>query len=174
MPSPRDLQIRLATPDDCAAVAAVHVESWQAAYAGLLDPAFLAGLSVDDREASWRAVLAAGQSELMVALAGDDVAGFASFGATRDADAPPGRGELWALYVHPRSWSTGAGRELWRAAQARLAASGFTSTSLWVLEGNSRAIRFYSAAGFSIDAGSEKAFELGGLMVNELRMVRPA
>jgi ribosomal protein S18 acetylase RimI-like enzyme len=136
-----------------------------------LDPVFLTGLSIDRREDWWRQVLAAGKSELLVGLGGSSVVGFASLGRSRDADAPPGRGELRALYVHPRSWSTGAGRELWRAARARLLSQGFSSVSAWVLERNTRAIGFYSAAGFAVDPGSEKEFELGAAMVREVRMV---
>jgi ribosomal protein S18 acetylase RimI-like enzyme len=165
------MEVRAALPDDCRAVAELHVTSWQAAYASILDAAFLAGLSIDRREESWRQVLSAAESELLLGLVGSSVVGFASFGPSRDADAPRGRGELWALYVHPASWSTGAGHELWHAAHERLQARGFTSVSLWVLEHNARAIRFYSAAGFTIEHGSEKAFELGGTKVREVRMV---
>ena len=165
------MEIRTAFLEDCRAVAAVHVASWQAAYAGILDAGFLAGLSIDRREDSWRQVLSAADSELLLGCEDGSVVGFASFGQSRDADAPPGRGELWALYVQPRAWSTGAGRELWRASHARMQSQQFTSVSLWVLEGNSRAVRFYSVAGFAVEAGSEKEFELGGTKVREVRMV---
>jgi ribosomal protein S18 acetylase RimI-like enzyme len=165
------MEIRVASSDDCRSIAEVHVASWQAAYAGILDSAFLAGLSIERREESWRQVLAAAESELLVGLVESSVLGFASFGPSRDADAPPRRGEVWALYVDPRAWSTGAGRQLWHAAHARLQSQGFMSTSLWVLERNVRALSFYSAAGFTMEAGSEKEFELGGTKVREVRMV---
>jgi ribosomal protein S18 acetylase RimI-like enzyme len=165
------MEIRVASPDDCKAVATVHVASWQAAYAGILDPAFLGGLSIERREQAWRNVLSAEESELLLGCAGSSVIGFASFGPSRDADAPPGRGELWALYVRPESWSSGAGRELWHAVRGRLQSRGFPSVSLWVLERNARAIRFYSLAGFSVEPGSEREFELGGTKVREVRMV---
>jgi ribosomal protein S18 acetylase RimI-like enzyme len=165
------MEIRAASPEDCHAVAEVHVASWQAAYAGVLDAASLASLSIERRADSWRQVLAEAQSELLVGRMGASTVGFASFGPSRDADAPSGRGEIWALYVHPRAWSTGAGRELWFAARERLQSQGSSSISLWVLECNARAIRFYSAAGFTIETGSEKEFELGGTKVREVRMV---
>ena len=165
------MEVRAASPDDCRAIAEVHVASWQAAYAGILDAAFLAGLSIDRREKSWRQVLSAADSELLLGCEGDSVVGFASFGPSRDVDAPPRRAELWALYVHPRCWSTGAGRELWRAAYARIRSQAFSSVSLWVLKDNARAIRFYSAVGFTVEAGPGKEFELGGTRVCELRMV---
>jgi len=165
------MEIRPASHDDCRAVAEVHVASWQAAYAGILDPVFLAGLSIDRREESWRQVLSARESELLLGLVGPSVVGFASFGPSRDADAPSARAELWALYVDPRAWSTGAGRELWQAAHARMQSQGFSTVSLWVLERNARAIGFYTAMGFRVEAGTEKEFELGGAMVREMRMV---
>lgn len=166
------MEIRVASFDDCRAVAEAHVASWQAAYAGILDPAFLAGLSIDHRERAWRQVLTEQQSELLIGVDRGTLVGFASFGPSRDADAPTARAELWALYVHPLSWSTGAGRALWQAAHRRLRSQGFASVSLWVLKGNTRAINFYSAAGFFIESGSEKEFELGGTKVREVRMVR--
>ena len=49
--------------------------------------------------------------------------------------------------------------------------TGFSSVSLWVLERNVRAIRFYSAVGFVLEPGSGKDFELGGKLVREVRMV---
>lgn len=166
------LQIRVASADDCRAIAELHVASWQAAYASILDAGFLSELSVDRREEAWRRVLAQAQSALYVATVDSSILGFSSFGPSRDADAPAGRAELCALYVHPRSWSTGVGRELWLASCARLGAQAHSSVSLWVLQNNARAIQFYSAAGFEVDAGSGKAFELGGTSVVEVRMVR--
>jgi ribosomal protein S18 acetylase RimI-like enzyme len=163
--------IRDATTGDCRAVAEVHVASWRGAYAHLLPSAFLAGLSVDKREASWQSVLAEGHSQLLVAEAKGEIVGFSSFGASRDADAPAGRGELWALYVHPGAWCTGTGRALWQATRGRLQARDFTSASLWVLEGNQRGIAFYAKSGFAPDAGSAKAFELGGTRLREVRML---
>lgn len=85
------------------------------------------------------------------------VVGFVSFGPCRDETAPSGRGEVWAIYVaHP-------------APGPR--AQGFRSVSLWVIDGNERAKRFYCAAGFSVEVGSEKEFEIGGARLREVRMV---
>jgi hypothetical protein len=46
-----------------------------------------------------------------------------------------------------------------------------TSISLWVVDGNARAISFYTAAGFRPEAGSIKQFELGGTRLQEARYV---
>lgn len=97
-----------------------------------------------------------------MATDGAAVVGFVSFGPCRDETAPLDRGEVWAIYVAPSAWSKGAGQALWRAASERLRALGFRSVSLWVIAGNERARRFYCAAGFSVEVGSEKEFEIGG------------
>jgi ribosomal protein S18 acetylase RimI-like enzyme len=165
------MDIAAASSDDLRAVAELHVASWQSAYAGILPAEYLANLSVEGREAMWREVLAEGKSELFVALEGSSIVGFASFGPCRDADGTPDRGEVWAIYVLPSAWSTGVGQALWHAARSRLNALGYRSVSLWVIVGNERAVRFYSAAGFAFEGGSEKEFEVGGARVREVRMV---
>ena len=165
------MRVTAASSEDLRAVAETHVASWRGAYASLLPADYLAGLSVERREASWRQVLAEARSELLVAKEDGEVIGFASIGPSRDDNAPPERGEVWAIYVRPSAWSTGVGRALWLAARERLLSMGFRSVSLWVLVGNERAIDFYLSAGFKVEAGSEKEFELGGAKVREVRMV---
>ncbi|MGZ5180367.1 MAG: N-acetyltransferase family protein [Ramlibacter sp.] len=165
------MRIEPAADTDCAALARVHVASWQHAYRHLLPADYLDALSVEKREAGWREVLARGGSQLLVARAAGEVLGFASFGKCRDGDAPAGRGELWALYASPQAWSRGVGRALWGAARAQLDALGFRDTSLWVLAGNARAIRFYTAAGFVAEPGSAKDVQLGGVTLREVRYI---
>ena len=67
----------------------------------------------------------------------------------------PGIGELYAIYVLPSAWSTGAGRALLERAEERLA-DDYDEATLWVLEDNPRARRFYEAAGWRPD-GTQKA-----------------
>ncbi len=52
------LVIRDARAEDAEDIAGVHVRSWQAAYRGLIDQSVLDGLSVDERAAGWRRILA--------------------------------------------------------------------------------------------------------------------
>jgi ribosomal protein S18 acetylase RimI-like enzyme len=62
------------------------------------------------------------------------------------------------------------GRQLWSSAQARLLEQGHRQCRLWVLAQNARAIRFYKAAGFERDDSPVKTFELGGALVEEVRL----
>ncbi len=52
------------------------------------------------------------------------------------------------------AWGTGAGRLLMSAFVERLRESGFEDATLWVLDDNPRARRFYEAAGWTLDGGS--------------------
>jgi ribosomal protein S18 acetylase RimI-like enzyme len=165
------MQIHRATAEDCHAIAEVHVASWRAAYAQVLPADFLESLTVEDREPMWQRTIAGGVTRLLCAKDAGQVIGFAAFGKSRDKAAPADRAELYAVYVHPAWWLQGVGRELWRTALERIQAEHYISTSLWVMVGNDRAIRFYSAAGFSSEAGSTRRFELGGATLREFRCV---
>jgi ribosomal protein S18 acetylase RimI-like enzyme len=74
------------------------------------------------------------------------VVGFASCGESRDA---VGEGELYAIYALPEAWGSGIGPALMTAALAALRATGFATASLWVLEDNPRARRFYEREGWT-------------------------
>ncbi|PKO31953.1 MAG: N-acetyltransferase [Betaproteobacteria bacterium HGW-Betaproteobacteria-9] len=165
------MQIDHAQPEDARAVAEIHVNAWRVAYASILSAEYLASLSVDQREAMWHKCIAAGEPELLVAKRHGAVVGWMSFGDSRDDGAPKSEAEVWALYVAPECWSSGAGRQLWLRARELMRDRGFTTCSLWVFPQNERAIRFYRAAGFVADAGPPQAFELGGRQLQEVRYV---
>jgi ribosomal protein S18 acetylase RimI-like enzyme len=168
------VEIRPAEATDARAIAAVHVASWRAAYVGLVPDAFLAGLSVDEREGMWRDNLAKSEwpaRGTLVLLRDAAVVGFASVGPSRDDDTAPGTGELWAIYLHPDAWGTGCGRRLMSEALARLDDAGFDRATLWVLTGNDRARRFYEAAGWSAD-GAVRTETRPRFVLNEVRYVR--
>lgn len=168
---PWAMRIDPAQPEDAHAVAEIHVSAWRAAYASILSAEYLASLSVEQREAMWRKCIAAGEPELLVAKRQGAVVGWLSFGASRGEGAPKSEAEVWALYVAPECWSTGAGRQLWLRARGLMRDRGFTTCSLWVFPQNERAIRFYRAAGFVADARPAQVFELGGRQLQEVRYV---
>ncbi len=156
--------LRPAREEDARAIADIHVRTWQTAYRGLLPDDLLDGLSVERREQVWRDLLAHGDQDVVVADEDGGIVGFASSGPSREA---PAEGELYAIYVTPEAWGTGAGRMLLSAAAAALAARGYDSALLWVLEDNARARRFYERAGWLEDG--RKLETLGGVEVAETR-----
>jgi L-amino acid N-acyltransferase YncA len=162
------MQIAPAAMADTAGIAAVHIHSWQAAYAEIFEPAWLAALSVESRAKRWEAIIEANESHTVVSRQDSQVTGFVSFGKCRDAGAAADQGEVFALYVAPEMWGRGCGRALLQHAVSRLRADHFTSTSLWVLSANRRGIGFYEACGFERVTGSERVFEMGGRQVDEV------
>lgn len=165
--------VRAATDEDAPAVARVHVDSWRAAYAGLIPQAVLDGLSVEQRESFWRATAdEPGDHRLWVAESAGRVVGFASTGPGRDDDLPAGAGELMAIYVAPAAWSKGFGAQLFRRAIADLRERDLDPVVLWVLAANDRGRRFYEAMGWQPD-GAERQIDFDGTAVDELRY-RPA
>jgi ribosomal protein S18 acetylase RimI-like enzyme len=163
------VELRSAALSDARAIAEVHVDAWRAAYADIVPDEHLRSLSVDRREASWRDAIARGVPEVWVAERDGKVAGWIAVGASRDADAAVGMGELQAIYIAPDRWSTGVGRALWEAGQRRLVEHRFTAVTVWVLEENARAIRFYRAAGFLPEMTSRKQITIGGKGLWEIR-----
>lgn len=148
------MRIRPATREDARPIAEVHVASWRHAYRGLLPDDYLEKLSVDEREAQRLAWFADPRSSSGVLVAEDDagrVVGFATFGPSRDDDAPMGTGEVPAIYVDPTEVGKGIGRQLIEETAAALREAGFTRATLWVLEENESARRFYESVGWTWD-----------------------
>jgi ribosomal protein S18 acetylase RimI-like enzyme len=164
------ISYRSAAVADAGGIAAVHVRTWQVAYRGQVPGDYLDALSVPDRAERWRQLLGALEPPEAVLVAEDEgaVVGFASTLASRDEDAAHLTGELAALYVSPSCWDRGVGQELLGRAVAHLARAGFTTATLWVLETNARARRFYAAAGWSPD-GRGQLTRIGNADLAELR-----
>ncbi len=99
--------------------------------------------------------------------------GFAHFGTERapgsrvplPADQAAGRlrAELYAIYVLPGYWSAGAGRALMAEVISRTRAAGYPAITLWVLQENHRARRFYERGGFQVTGRSLALDWLGGI-----------
>lgn len=166
------LSIRMASVDDKAEVARVHVRTWQVAYRGLLPDEYLDQLRPENRAARYTFDSDdPNQRSTYVALDDDNICGFTTFGISRDGDLPDA-GEIYAIYVDPDQWGAGAGRLLMANARSRLCEMGFRDAFLWVLDGNDRAQRFYEIDQWSPD-GMRRHEEIWGITVNEVRYRRP-
>jgi GNAT superfamily N-acetyltransferase len=158
------VDVRIATGDDALAVETIRVRGWRTAYRHVLPAAELDAMPIAPER--WRPRLATPPRgwTTFVAEDGGEVVGFASVGPSRDET---GLGELYAIYVDPARWSSGAGRALLERAEAQLG-SEYDTATLWVLEENPRARRFYETAGWVPDGG-RKAEERWGVRAPEVR-----
>lgn len=103
------------------------------------------------------------------------VVGYASYGPERTLpgvartagsgpeSGPDRRAELYALYVAPGWWSTGTGRALMGRVLGETRREGYPQITVWVLEQNARARRFYERAGFRPQDRSHVLPELDGV-----------
>lgn len=163
--------LRPAEPADALAVARVHVRSWQAAYRGLIDDAYLDSLRPEDRAARYDFTHADPLKPYTIAAVdGDEIVGFATVMPSRDEDMLQA-GELAALYLDPAFWDRGIGVALIEAARAELVSRGFKEALLWILAGNVRAARFYERDGWIGDA-KERRQEIWSLSLPEIRYRR--
>jgi len=188
--------IRAASAADAAQIAAVMRDSWFAAYDGLIEDALIDRATSPDGGARIRQSFRIRPWQRMIAALADQprnppeasgapgsgIVGYATFGPELDVlgkpwPHPPSAAgsagevaELYALYVHPGWWSTGAGRALMNQVLATVQAAGYAGITLWVLEANARARRFYQRAGFAADGARHVLDNLGG--VTEIRYRR--
>jgi GNAT superfamily N-acetyltransferase len=153
--------VRRAEPADARAIAEVHVCTWQVAYRHAFPAEVLQGLSVDEREERWRDHLG-GRVAAWIAEAGGKVVGFVSVGPSRTEED---EGELYAIYVLPEAWGSGAASGLMAAAKDWFAEEGYATAMLWVLADNPRARRFYEREGWRVDG--ERIDTIRGVEVEE-------
>lgn len=148
---PQAFDLRAAKPGDAGALGALHCQAWRETYPGLLPAAMLQSLSPEKSAARFAQE---GCRDMLLAFCGGEPAGFCGFGPWR---AGPGaaEGEIIGLYVLKAYQRRGVGTALLRAALAALAARGLDRVSLWVLDGNEKAVQFYESFGFA-DTGETK------------------
>ncbi len=155
------IAIRPARPGDAAGIARLDVETWQAAYAGILTVPYLVGLSAERRERGWASVIRREPRDVRVAVDGDGIIrGFGSCGACRDEAGFSG--EVFTLYVAPDWQNRGIGRALLLALFARLVERGHDSAVVWVLRDNPARFFYQRLGGREV---RRKTLPVGGVSV---------
>ncbi|AKZ64405.1 acetyltransferase [Herbaspirillum hiltneri N3] len=137
--------VRRATVGDAALIAQVRIDSWRAAYRGLIPDAYLDGMKVEDSTRMWTRVLSAASDAActFVAELDGELVGFAA-GITLAERKLDFDAELTALYVLPSAQRAGIGRRLLTEVAATLGAAGAPNMLVWVLAQNKKARDFYA------------------------------
>lgn len=166
------IEYRPAQPSDAEAVASLHARSWRENYRGAFLDAFLDGDLVGERRRVWRDRLdrPAGNQLVQLAVDGAALVGFVCAYAAHD---PEWGSFVDNLHVASAAKGGGVGSSLMRQAGAWLAARHpDLGVYLLVLEGNSRARRFYEHLG-GRNAGVSTMETHGGAVVRSCRYVWP-
>lgn len=145
--------IRRATGADVLAMAKVHIESWRETYPGMLPEPMLSRLSIADEAIRWQRVLDHpldwGDAVAFVAdrqgtIVGYGLCGEQRIGALRRHGFTA---EISEIYVLRSAQGQGAGSALMKAMAGVLLDNGHDAMSLWVIEQNHAARRFYESLG---------------------------
>jgi ribosomal protein S18 acetylase RimI-like enzyme len=150
-----DVRLRAARVEDAPHIGAVHVAAWRATYRGVFPDDVLDALSVEVfAERHRKRLLAPNPPDARIVLAetARGIVGFSIGGSARDADLPATAGEVYAIYLLPDALGRGVGRALFAQSLALLREHGKTEVIVWVAEANTRARRFYEAAGLALEA----------------------
>ena len=167
--------VRPATQGDAQAIAEIHVTTWQSAYEGIIPDEDLAGIQIDKRLALWKEAIEYGEPQVHVVVDEDEddrIVGFVGYDRSRDPKTKPVNGEIWAMYVDPGNWNTGAGLALWDATREGLQDEECTDVTVWVLLHNDRALRFFELAGFKRENNTARTIPMGSVRVEEIRLKR--
>jgi ribosomal protein S18 acetylase RimI-like enzyme len=171
---PDDFIIRQAVGADAPAIADVHIRSWQWAYRGQLPDEYLDGLSatLERRAAFFRPHVERPWPEhrYWVAAQGEQVVGFAITWPSRDDDGALSTttAVVSLIYLLQEAAGKGIGRALFGHVVEDLRARGFRQATLWVLETNTRARRFFEAAGWLPD-GARRTVEGSDVVLHDIR-----
>lgn len=164
------MEIRKATENDGPGIAKVHIGSWQFAYRGQLPDSFLDSLSVEGRTRYWQENLSnlTNPSTTWVAAVNGTIIGFCVVGPSSDDDANPETGTLYAIYIDSNYMGQRVGSKLMAKGLATLKEQGFKEATLWVLDTNTKARRFYESRGWAED-GAKKTEPGDGFDLTETR-----
>lgn len=140
--------IREAQQTDIPGIARVHVDTWKAAFQGVVPESYLKDLNYGESEDTWRQILTDTSDRQFLYVATDDsdqVVGFALGGHARQDDSAYA-GELQGIYVLPGHQNQGVGRSLTTAVAERLIKMGISSMLVWTLAASPYR-RFYEVLG---------------------------
>ncbi|MGO9342571.1 MAG: N-acetyltransferase family protein [Acidimicrobiales bacterium] len=176
------MEIRKAGLEDAMAIATVHVRSWKAAYPGQIPQGYLDSLHPEDRVDGWQQVLAGTdwprEGVFLLVDTSDNpdagssagaVVGFSHICPTRDDDLDPQTtGEITSIYLAPEVWSGGYGVQLMEASIDEMVTAQYDTATLWALDTNARARRFYEIGGWKED-GVTKVHDWGTFTCIDVR-----
>jgi len=153
----RRVTIRRALPADAQVVGRIHVESWNVAYRGIMPDDVIARTDLAYRTKFWAERIADEAWPIFLLEEDGKAVAFCQMIPTRDSDDDPTRvGHITSLHVLPQLRGHGYGRTLVDHVLQEFRHRGFAEVTLWVLEENRSARRFYERYGFHFDGATQQ------------------
>lgn len=161
------IKIRYADISDAKTLGKIHSMSWKVAYKGIVPNEILENFTAEKRQKYFEKALTEGWEEYAIIFKDNEAAGLICIGKCRDTDKPDTCGEIGGLYLLPEYWKMGIGSELINWGLNELKKRYYNKVTLWVLEENLNARKFYEKVGFKHD-GTVKEIIIGKKL-NEYR-----
>lgn len=156
---------RFTVKDDLNEVSRVYAASWRAAYHGIVPQQYLEEL--DDTR--WVRFLSKELDCIWIAVQEGCIVGVSTYGPARD-ELYAGWGEVISIYLLPKHYRKGIGKQLLSASMQSLQELGYDKVCLWVLADNHPSRQFYEACGFRPN-GDQVEVTIGGKPLQELRYI---
>lgn len=152
--------IRKALPSDAPRIAYVRITGWRQSYRGIVPDPLLEKLNIDDDEIRVRAAIEdiTGKSLRFVVETEGVVTGIGACGPARNSQDPK-RGAVYAIYLLNETKRQGIGSAFMRHMAGALAAKGYESLEVGVLEKNKAARKFYEKLGGKLKGGGVFSYE---------------
>ena len=157
-------RVRFARDGDAAAIAALYIDAWRTAYAGLVPDRVLVEMSQATQQYRWSRQIGGADTVLVAVNGRRDVVGVASGGECRDRRFP-GAGEVFTLYVAPDHQGQGHGRSLLEAMLGAHRDSDRTAALLWVLARNPSRFFYQAMGGIQV---AERTESIWGVVLPEI------
>ncbi|MEM0554178.1 MULTISPECIES: GNAT family N-acetyltransferase [Aeromonas] len=153
------ISLRMARPEDAAAMTVMQRASWLAAYGQVLGPDLLEQLAVTSHLQIWQQRLADAGPRPMLLCLDEVVIGLLYWQPVQEGDETI----AWirAFYLHPDHWRQGYGKRLWQAVAMQMRRAGCSCVKLWLLDGNHIGEGFYLRRGFMFDGQERTLMSLG-------------
>lgn len=141
-------KIRRAKVTDAADIARVRITGWRQSYKGMMPDALLDKLDIDADTKRLREAFADKENKALrfVVEQAGKIIGMGACGKARKSEDDK-RGEVYAIYLLNEAKGQGIGRDFMREMVGVLAANGFESLQVCVLESNAPARQFYEKLG---------------------------
>lgn len=163
-------EIRYATCADAETLGEIHASSWKIAYKNIVPDEVLDNITIEKRKKFFEKALTEGWEEDAILYKDNVAVGLICIGKCRDTDKPISTGEIWGIYLHPNYWNQGIGKDLMTWGLNELKGRNYKEITLWVLEENISARKFYEKMGFKHD-GTVKEINIGNSL-NEYRYIK--
>ncbi|QUM76678.1 GNAT family N-acetyltransferase [Moritella sp. 24] len=163
-----EFSTREASIKDVQLIASIHIASWDSAFEGLMPKGYIDSYTLARRKAEWSEIIGKHLENVIVAEVGNQVVGFLSYNNDRSRLKAI---ELSKLYLCPSVYDQGFGSLLLKLLEQEAIREGVEYISLYVLDCNQSAIKFYRGHGFK-ESGACLKTDYEGSVIIDIQMIK--